>query len=91
LTVSDSGPEIPPESLAHIFERFYREDRARSRDDGGSGLGLAIARRLVAAHHGDIKIESTVGVGTRVLVELQLLPHERQLDDNRLPRSAETQ
>jgi two-component system sensor histidine kinase CiaH len=91
LTVSDTGAGIPPESLAHIFERFYRVDKARSRDDGGTGLGLAIARHLVAAHHGDIKIESTVGVGTRVLVELRFLPHERQLDDNRLPRSAETQ
>ena len=91
LTVSDTGAGIPPESLAHIFERFYRVDKARSRDDGGAGLGLAIARHLVAAHNGDIKIESTVGVGTRVLVELRLLPHERQLDNKRLPRSAETQ
>ncbi len=52
LQVSDSGPGIPPEALEHVFERFYRADRSRSRDEGGSGLGLAIARQLVEAHGG---------------------------------------
>ena len=50
----DSGPGIPQESLAHIFERFYRADRSRSRSEGGSGLGLAIARQLAEAHGGSL-------------------------------------
>lgn len=52
VVAADSGPGIPPEELPNIFERFYRADRGRSRDDGGSGLGLAIVRSLVAAHGG---------------------------------------
>jgi signal transduction histidine kinase len=52
VAVADSGPGIPPEDLPNIFERFYRADRGRSRDDGGSGLGLAIARSLIAAQNG---------------------------------------
>src|SRR5690606_6794620 len=50
VVVADSGPGIPPDELVNVFERFYRADRGRSRDDGGSGLGLAIVRSLVAAH-----------------------------------------
>ena len=52
VVVADTGPGIPPEDLPNIFERFYRADRGRSRDDGGSGLGLAIARSLITAHGG---------------------------------------
>jgi signal transduction histidine kinase len=54
LTVHDSGPGIPPEAIPHIFERFYRADRSRSRTEGGTGLGLAIARQLVQAHGGSL-------------------------------------
>lgn len=54
VTIHDSGPGIPWESLPFIFERFYRADRSRSREEGGSGLGLAIARQLARAHGGDL-------------------------------------
>jgi signal transduction histidine kinase len=54
VSVHDSGPGIPPEALAHVFERFYRVDRSRSRSEGGSGLGLAIARQLAVAHGGNL-------------------------------------
>ena len=55
---------IPEESLVHIFERFYRVDKARSRQTGGSGLGLAIVRAIVQRNRGEITVESTLGQGT---------------------------
>jgi heavy metal sensor kinase len=64
LSVSDTGPGIPQNDLPHVFERFYRVDKSRSRDIGGAGLGLAIVRSIVEAHGGRIEVESTVGVGT---------------------------
>lgn len=54
IQISDSGPGIPEEALPHIFERFYRADKSRSRQEGGSGLGLTIARDLMRAHGGDL-------------------------------------
>jgi signal transduction histidine kinase len=71
LTVSDTGPGIPPQDLPHVFDRFYRGDAARDRASGGSGLGLAIARALVEAHGGTIEVESVVGEGARFVVELR--------------------
>ena len=76
MTVSDTGIGIPPEDLPHIFDRFYRVDKARSRAQGGSGLGLAIARWIVQAHGGGIHVDSTPGQGTtfRITIPLYQLP-----------------
>ncbi len=70
IAVSDDGPGISPEHLPHIFERFYRVDRARSRELGGAGLGLPIARELARAHGGDITVHSVPGEGSTFTVHL---------------------
>lgn len=70
IHVKDSGVGIKREEIPRIFERFYRVDRARSRDSGGTGLGLAIVKHLVEAHHGNITVKSTLGEGSEFIVEL---------------------
>jgi signal transduction histidine kinase len=70
VAVRDTGAGIAPAEQAQVFDRFYRADRARSRETGGTGLGLAIARALVLAHHGEIGLESQQGLGTTVWFSL---------------------
>ena len=65
VTVTDDGEGIRLEDLPHVFDRFYRADRSRSRLTGGAGLGLAIARGIIQAHGGEIDVESTLGSGSR--------------------------
>lgn len=75
LTIADNGPGIPKEDQAHIFDRFYRVDKARSRDTGGTGLGLSIVHQFVLMHGGNVTVDSTEGSGTTFTVELPMGGH----------------
>ncbi len=70
VEIIDHGPGIAKEHLPHIFERFYRADSSRTRGSGGSGLGLAIVESIVSAHHGTVRVESVLGSGTTITMEL---------------------
>jgi heavy metal sensor kinase len=70
IRISDEGEGIPPEALPHIFDRFYRVDKSRSRAHGGTGLGLCIVKKLVEAHSGHISVESVQGRGTLFTIKL---------------------
>ena len=70
LSVADNGPGLSLEAQAHVFDRFWRADSARSRDRGGSGLGLAICKAIVVAHNGRIAVKSTPGHGATFNIEL---------------------
>ena len=65
-TVADDGPGIPEKDAPHIFERFYRVDKGRSRESGGTGLGLSIMKHIVQQHGGSVWVESAVGQGTAI-------------------------
>ena len=76
LTVTDTGMGIPKDALDHIFERFYRVDKDRSRQTGGSGLGLAIVRAIVQRNRGEIQVDSHLGQGTSFLVTFPIFDTE---------------
>ncbi|MEK6268754.1 MAG: ATP-binding protein [Planococcus sp. (in: firmicutes)] len=72
IQVEDQGIGIESSEIERLFERFYRVDRARSRNSGGTGLGLSIVKHLIEAHHGQVEVDSTVGVGTTFTIYLPL-------------------
>jgi two-component system OmpR family sensor kinase len=76
LEVSDSGPGLAPADAARVFERFYRADPSRTRSGGGTGLGLSIVAALVAAHGGQVAVDTKVGRGSTFTVTLPLQPAE---------------
>jgi two-component system phosphate regulon sensor histidine kinase PhoR len=77
ITVQDSGIGIPPADLPHIFERFYRVEKARSREKGGTGLGLSIVKHIVGMHGGKVEAKSLLGEGTTILVSLPTAAKDR--------------
>lgn len=72
VSISDTGIGIPEQDLNHIFDRFYRVDRARARTTGGSGLGLSIAKQIVTLHGGDIQVSSVINTGSTFTVRLPI-------------------
>ena len=79
LKVKDTGVGIPEDSVGHIFERFYRVDKARSRQTGGSGLGLSIVRNIVERNNGQILVTSTLGQGTTFTVHFPIFETEVEI------------
>ena len=79
LEVSDTGIGIPPDALPRIFERFYRVDKGRAREEGGTGLGLAIVKHVAQAHGGQVEVDSRLGRGTTFKVRLPVATAQRRL------------
>jgi signal transduction histidine kinase len=73
LEVADTGVGIAPEDLPHVFERFWRGEKSRSRATGGAGIGLAIVRELARAHEGSVEVDSSPGRGACFRVRLPAL------------------
>ena len=70
--MADDGEGIPAESVEQVFERFFRVDKARSRETGGTGLGWAIVKHIVHSHGGKVRLESQIGKGARFILNLPL-------------------
>ena len=70
IVISDTGAGIPPVAAPHVFDRFYRADKSRSRQDGGFGLGLAIVKWIAEAHNGSVELTRNPGPGTTFTVTL---------------------
>ena len=70
ISVQDEGEGIPEEDIPHIFDRFYRVDKSRTRATGGKGIGLAVAKEIVELHNGSILVTSKLDVGTNFIIEL---------------------
>lgn len=80
IVVQDFGQGIAKEDITRVFDRFYRVDKSRSREQGGNGLGLAIAKRLIAGYHGDLTVESVFGQGSIFKITLPLLNMNKEND-----------
>jgi two-component system phosphate regulon sensor histidine kinase PhoR len=79
IQVIDTGVGIPHNDLERVFERFYRVDKARSRDEGGTGLGLAIVKHIVQSTGGEVGVESREGFGSKFRITLPVLQPPRLL------------
>jgi signal transduction histidine kinase len=88
IAVADEGPGISPEDQPHVFDRFWRADKARSRADGGTGLGLAIVRQIAESHGGHIRLQSKVGVGSSFVIWLPVTAPGTQADTPTRPHAA---
>lgn len=92
LAIQDFGEGISPENMSRVFGRFYRVDKARSREKGGNGLGLAIAKQLIDGYHGEISVDSSLGYGSIFRINLPRITAEKaqELMDGAEPESAES-
>ena len=87
IAVADEGPGIAPEDQPHVFDRFWRADKARSRADGGTGLGLAIVRQIAESHGGQVRLQSKVGVGSSFVIWLPVATSSSAEPPSRPPAS----
>ncbi len=87
LELSDTGIGIPSSSIPHVFDRFFRVDEARSREDGGAGLGLSIVKSICTMHGAEIEVESQLGRGSRFRVKFPLFSPENSLSPPKAPLS----
>jgi signal transduction histidine kinase len=85
IAVADEGPGIAAEDQPHVFDRFWRADKARSRADGGTGLGLAIVRQIAESHGGHVRLHSKIGVGSTFVIWLPIAPAAREPASRRAP------
>jgi signal transduction histidine kinase len=80
VTVADTGPGLSPADAPQVFDRFWRADKSRSREQGGSGLGLAITRQLIEAQGGQVGVNSSPGQGSRFWLTLPLVSGDKNVD-----------